>query len=171
MYPANLTGCLWHISTSTSQGFFGADRKKTVQPGLPGGRESKPSRTILESLENLSLKEGKANCHVSCRIAKDWPVRPFGHIWTKDQGGARALSYWCSESDRYARGSRPLLYGVGHEHCQTPEVHPCRNGPQSSMEQRRELRRAGRGKVLEIIQVAKSVVGFAALASLVLLFF
>lgn len=71
MYPANLTGCLWHISTSTSQGFFGADREKTVQPGLPGGRESKPSRTNLESLENLILKEGKANCHVSCRIAKD----------------------------------------------------------------------------------------------------
>ena len=81
-----------------------------------------------------------------CRIAKDCQ-RPFGHIWTKDQGGARPLSYWCSESDRYARGSGPLLYGVGHEHCQTPEVHPCRNGPQSSMEQGRELRRAGRGKV------------------------
>ena len=144
--------------------------KNRAARGLQGGRESKPSRTNLESLENLILKEGKANCHVSCRIAKDGQ-RPFGHIWTKDQGGARALSYWCSESDRYARGSRPLLYGVGHEHCQTPEVHPCRNGPQSSMEQRRELRRASRGKVLEIIQVAKSVVGFAALASLVLLFF
>lgn len=187
MYPANLTGYSGgykHIR----KGFF-VLIGKNGQPGL-WGRRIKAESDHLESLENLILKEGieDVEAKAKCQGVPDSQRLPKT-IWTYlDQGSRR-----CSSAFILVLGIWPLCQGIrtfalwsgawtlsnsGSAPVQKwPAIlHGARtwtttSRPREGLWRSFGLSHSKAALVTASEQVAKSVVGFAALASLILLFF